>query len=58
LDEWKDAKYLGTEFHYAWLIILIALGGWGEPKFNVFYPRPRKCCATMYRTLRHTLAAK
>jgi len=40
LDDFKDAQDLGTEFHYAWLIILRALVGWGEPKYSGFYPRP------------------
>jgi hypothetical protein len=31
LDDCKDAQYLGTDFHYSWLIILIALVGWGNP---------------------------
>jgi hypothetical protein len=43
LEDYKDAQDLGTEFHYAWMIILIYLVGWGEPKYNRFYPRPGKC---------------
>jgi hypothetical protein len=58
LDDCKDAQDLGTKFHYAWLIILIALVGWGEPKYNGFYPRPGKCRTTKYTTLRHTSDAK
>jgi len=32
LGDCKDAQDLGSKFHYPWLIILIALVGWGEPK--------------------------
>jgi hypothetical protein len=31
-----DTKDNGTEFHYSWLIILIALPVWGEQKFSSF----------------------
>jgi hypothetical protein len=31
LDDCKDAQDLGTEFHYSWLMILIALIGWKDP---------------------------
>jgi hypothetical protein len=58
LDYCKDAQDLGTEFHYAWMRILISLVGWGEPKYNGFYPRPRNCRETTYTTLRHTPYAK
>jgi hypothetical protein len=40
------------------LIILIDLVGWGEPKYNEFYPSPGKCHATTYTTLWHTSDAK
>jgi hypothetical protein len=36
LDDCKDVKDLGSKFHYPWLIILIALVGWGELKYNGF----------------------
>jgi hypothetical protein len=58
LDDCKDTRDLGTKFHYAWLIILIVVVGWGEPKYNEFYPRPGKCRATKYTTLWHTSDAK
>jgi hypothetical protein len=54
LDDYKYAQDLGTNFHYVWLIILISLVGWGEPKYNGFFPRPRKCHTTKYTTLWHT----
>jgi hypothetical protein len=56
--DYKDAKDPRIEFHYAWLIILIALVCWGEPKYNRFYPRPRKCRIVKYTTLWHTSDAK
>jgi hypothetical protein len=34
LIDCHDAQDNGTEFHYSWLIILIALAGWQEPKFS------------------------
>jgi hypothetical protein len=58
LDDYKDAQDLGIEFHYAWLIILIALVGWGEPKYSGFYPRRGKCCTNKYMTLWHMSDAK
>jgi hypothetical protein len=54
LEDCKDAQDLGTEFHYSWLIILMDLIGWGEPKYNGFYQRLGKCHATKYTTLWHT----
>jgi hypothetical protein len=36
LEDCKDAQDLGTEFHYSWLLILIALVGWREPKYTYF----------------------
>jgi hypothetical protein len=58
LDDYKDAQDDGTEFHYEWLIILIDLMGWVEPKYSFFYPRPGKCRATTYTILWHTLDEK
>jgi hypothetical protein len=45
---------LGYKFHYSWLIILISLVGWGEPKYNAFYQRIGKSRATKYTTLWYT----
>jgi hypothetical protein len=58
LDDFKDAKELRIEFHYSWLIILIALVGWEVPKYIIFYPRAGKCCATKYVILWNTSATK
>jgi hypothetical protein len=33
LDDCKDAQDLGIEFHYSWLITLIAFMGWKEPRY-------------------------
>jgi hypothetical protein len=40
-EDCKDAQDLGTEFHYSWLITLIAFMGWREPGYLVFYTRPK-----------------
>jgi hypothetical protein len=39
------------EFHYSWLLILIALEAWEKPKYSVFCDRRGKCGATRYKTL-------
>jgi hypothetical protein len=54
LDDCNNAQDLGSKFHYSWLIILIALIGWGEPKYNGFYQRLGKCHTTKYTNLWHT----
>jgi hypothetical protein len=41
LEYCKDAQDLGTEFHYSWLITLIAFMGWREPRYVVFCTRPK-----------------
>jgi hypothetical protein len=51
LIDCRDAQDNGTKFHYSWLLILIALVGWKEPKFSSFLDRKGKCCATWYETL-------
>jgi hypothetical protein len=48
LEECKDAQDLGSEFHYSWLLILIALMGWQEPTYNLVLPRTGKPGATCY----------
>jgi hypothetical protein len=40
-EDCKDVQYLGTEFHYSWLITLIAFMGWREPGYVVFCTRPQ-----------------
>jgi hypothetical protein len=40
LEDCKDAQDLGTKFHYSWLLILIALIEWKEPKYSFFSTRP------------------
>jgi hypothetical protein len=51
LIDCRDAQDNGTEFHYSWLLILIALVGWKEPKFSYFVDRKGKCYAVRYETL-------
>jgi hypothetical protein len=41
LEDCKDAQDIGTEFHYSWLITLIAFMGWKEPRYVVFCTRPK-----------------
>jgi hypothetical protein len=40
LEDCKDAQDLGTKFHYSWLLVLIALVGWREPKYTYFSRDP------------------
>jgi hypothetical protein len=57
----KDFKYaqdLGTEFHYSWLLMLIALIGWREPKYTCFCERTSCCHATRYISLGSTSDSK
>ena len=54
LDDSKDEQDLGTNFHYLWLIILVALVGWRHPKFNMFFQRIGNCCIAQYATFWHT----
>jgi hypothetical protein len=54
LDNCKDVHDLGTEFHYSWLIVLIALIGWKEPTYSHFYDRVGQCRATRYKSLGST----
>jgi hypothetical protein len=51
LDDCKDAQDLGTKFHYSWLLILIALIRWKEPKYSFFATRPNPFHATRYLSL-------
>jgi hypothetical protein len=46
-----DAQDNGTKFHYSWMIILISLVGWQEPKFSTFLDIMGKCYATRYESL-------
>jgi hypothetical protein len=51
LVECRDAQDNGIEFHCSWLIILIALAGWKEPKFLTFLDRMGKFYAARYEFL-------
>jgi hypothetical protein len=51
LVDYRDAKDNGTEFHYSWLLILIALVGWKEPKLSLFVDKKGKCYAVRYENL-------
>jgi hypothetical protein len=58
LEDCKEVKGWGSEFHYSWLLILIALMGWQEPTYNLFFPRTGKCGAMRYTSLRSTTDPK
>jgi hypothetical protein len=44
LIDHKEAQDKGMEFHYAWLLILIELVAWKEPKETQFVGAMRKPC--------------
>jgi hypothetical protein len=52
LYDCKDAQDLGIEFHYSWLITLIAFMGWKEPRYVVFFTRPKPNQGVRYLLLR------
>ena len=54
LYDCKDAQDLGTKFHYSWLINLIALIRWKEPKYLFFSTRPNPCHRMRYLSLGST----
>jgi hypothetical protein len=58
LDDCKDVKDLGTDFHYSWLMILITLIGWKEPPYSYFCDRVGQCCATWYMSMGSTSDSK
>jgi hypothetical protein len=54
----KGSQDLGTKFHYSWLITLIALMGWKEPRYVVLYSRPKPNKGVRYLLLRARLEAR
>jgi hypothetical protein len=56
LDDCNDAQGLGTQFHYSWLLILIAVMGWKESKYSIFdtKPKPATKCDTYHLDPLHT----
>jgi hypothetical protein len=54
LDDCKDSQDLGTEFHYSWLIMLIAFMGWREPRYLTFGTRPKLNQGARYLLLKAT----
>jgi hypothetical protein len=42
LGDCKDAQDLGTKFHYSWLLMLITIMGWKEPKYVFLPPDPNQ----------------
>jgi hypothetical protein len=56
LIDCKEAQDKGMEFHYAWLLILIALVAWREPEDTQFLGAMKKpCLAARYVNLWHTV---
>jgi hypothetical protein len=51
LEDCKDSQYWGSEFHYSWLLILIALMGWKKPTYSLFLPMTEKCGTTRFTSL-------
>jgi hypothetical protein len=51
LDNCKDVQDLGIEFHYSWLLILIAMIVWKEPKYSFFSIRPTPFHGARYLSL-------
>ena len=58
LDDCKDAKDLGTKFHYSWLIMLIAFMGWREPRYVTFVTIPKPNQEEKYLLLKATSDAR
>jgi hypothetical protein len=57
LDDCKDVQDLGTEFHYSWLITLIAFMGWREPRYVTFCTRPKPNQGKRYSLLKEMMSA-
>jgi hypothetical protein len=58
LDDYMDAQDLGTEFHYSWLIILIAIMGWKETNYAFFTTRPKPKHGARYLSIGAALDTK
>jgi hypothetical protein len=58
LVDYKDVQYIETEFHYSWLITLIAFMGWREPRYVVFGTRPKPNQGERYFLLKARPEAK
>jgi hypothetical protein len=55
LIDCEEAQDKGTEFHYAWLLILIALSSWREPDDTQFLGvKEKPCLAAWYQNLWYT----
>jgi hypothetical protein len=58
LEDCKDTQDWGSELHYSWILILIALVGWKESVYNMFLQILGKCGTTWYTSLRRTIDPK
>jgi hypothetical protein len=53
--DYREAQDKGTSFHYAWILTLIALVAWREPKDTQFLGVVKKLClVARYVNLWHT----
>jgi hypothetical protein len=58
LEDYKDTQDWGSEFHYLWFLILIALIGWQELAYSMFLQRVGKCGTSQYNSLKSTTNPK
>jgi hypothetical protein len=54
LDDYKDVEDLRIEFHYSWLITLIAFMRWREPRYVTFCTKAKPNQGKRYLLLRAT----
>jgi hypothetical protein len=50
LVDYMDVQDNGIQFHYSWLLIVISLVGWNEPRFLMFVGKG-KCYTMRYENL-------
>jgi hypothetical protein len=58
LEDCRDVQDAITEFHYYWLLILIALDVWEKPKYSMFCGRTGRCGIAKYENPRHDTNSK
>jgi len=58
LDDCKDVQDFRMEFHYSWLLMLMAFMGWREPRYVSFATRPKPKKGAIYLLLGTTSDAR
>jgi len=58
LEDCKDAQDRRTKFHYSWLLIMISLVGWRDPKYTYFFKQTTCCGEMQYISLGRTSYSK